>query len=287
MKKIIFLLAAVAALCGACTSSKNITQTFNSVIEVDAGQVAGTMEEPSQAEADIKDDSAQKVYTFLYDSEGNVVLDADMDISSTAVALWEVNEIPAGEYHLVCISFAQSEQRQLYAIEGKSNMSTLKVHQNIDQTFYPDMSQLGTACEKIVIGESDTIKVSLFPASARVNVIYPVSDEVAEPSDTLVAFRLRTNTDVNFTEGEPSFSNPEEMIIPMSSGDSKSCLVFPSESFSYKVSYNLDENRVLEFASDTLKVEKGLQYTASIDWCNKTVVFENTSTGNDNPESVE
>jgi hypothetical protein len=286
MNKMIYI-AAVAALCGACTSSKVITQTFNSVIVMDVEPVIEAFSISSHTDTDSKEASAQKVYSFIYDSEGNLVTEAYLNVDSTATALWELKEISGDEYHMVCVTFAESAQGKPYAIEGKSNVHTLKVHQNIDHYFNHDGSPIGVACEKVVIGKTDTVKVSLFPVSAQVNVIYAVPEILVDVADTLVRFQLNTNTDIAFKEGEPVFTNPEEVIIQVSQGDSKTCVLMPSDSLSYKATYNVDENIVCEFAHDIIQIEKGLHYIATIDWNNKTVAFEESSTVVENPELVE
>ena len=286
MNKIIYI-AAVAALCGACTSSKVITQTFNSVILMDVQPVIEAFNIPTHTDTDIKDASAQKVYSFIYDSEGNLVTEADFNLDAATTALWEINEIPGEEYHMVCVTFAEYAQGKPYVIEGKSNVHTLKVHQNIGHSYDNERSFIGVACEKVQVGKTDTVKVSLFPVSAQVDVIYSEKEIPAEVVDTLVTFQLKPNIDIIFKEGEPAFTNPDEMIIQLSRGDSITCFVLPSDSLSYKATYNVDENMVCEFAQDIILVEKGQHYKATIDWNDKTVSFDSFSTVDSNPESVE
>ena len=173
--------------------------------------------------------SQLKVSSLLYDAEGNVILDADQVLDGYTSVCWGLNEIPGGEYSLVSVSFVESEGKALYTIEGRSNLNTLVLRNNSDLSFNSKSSLLGIAFQTITIGNEDTVKVALTPASAYVGVQYQKAAPISEPDNTTVIFTMTANMTVDFKEGQPMYSDPGIISVQVNPGDYKSYFVLPSE----------------------------------------------------------
>ena len=273
MKKIIYL-AAFAVVSGACTSSKIITKTFNTVIELNTLPVAEAFAPLFDGNYDMDEGSQLKVSSLLYDAEGNVILDADQVLDGYTSVCWGLNEIPGGEYSLVSVSFVESEGKALYTIEGRSNWNTLVLRNNSDLSFNSKSSLLGIAFQTITIGNEDTVKVALTPASAYVGVQYQKAAPISEPDDTTVIFTMTANMTVDFKEGQPMYSDPGIISVQVNPGDYKSYFVLPSELLNCSASYTSGEEGVKALESVDAPVVAGNSYIAVIDWINKTLSID-------------
>lgn len=286
MKKFIYL-AVFAAVLGACTSSKEISVKNNVTIEIDSRPVIDSFTAWRKGDLDMYEGSSLGIYCFVYDEEGNLVGKAEDSFDDYTIASWTLEGVPSGEYHIVSMSFASTDEYEAYVIEEDQSLETLEIYQNFFDTFYSSWACLGLSYDKVEVGDGKTIKVDLEPACAYISLNFKnmisINDGIADG----VAFWMKNNRYVDFQDGEPDFSNQLSMhnyyttsaSMPSDeyTGVYKALFLLPSESMSYQASYLLGEEHYEEFALGSMSVEAAEQYVVIVDCPEKTISVETKS----------
>lgn len=302
MKRII-LLAAIAAILGACTSSKEITVTSNVTIEIDTRTVLEPFTPWSQGGFDMWDGSMLGVYCFFYDMDGNLVESGNGLFDEYVVAEWDVESLPHGEYQVVAVSFASDDEISSYAIKDYNDIESLKIYQNTYNARYSNWSCLGVAYQKVHIGGGDVIRLELEPAGSFVNLTYKNMVAISDKRVDGVKFYMKANDIFGYENGGyPTYSTQLAQnsyyitSSDMPSGDYTGIyeilFLLPCESMQIEAAYLMGEESILYFGETDITIKAGKQYEITIDCPNKTISTQTKSSASSegvcqNPRSLD
>ena len=295
MKKLIYL-AAVAAIFGACTSSKEIPVASNVTIEIDARPVIDEFAAWQKGELDMYEGSSLGIYCFVYDMDGNLVEKGEGMLDDYSISSWTLEGMQDGEYQIVAVSYASVDEYSAYEINGSSRLETLEIYQNFYQSLYTNLSCLGMAFNKITIGEDDVIKISMEPACAYVEVTYRNMIHIDDSRVDGVSFWMKANRFVEFKDDAPYYTNElgvdtyyvssVDMPSGTYSGIREAFFLLPSDDMYYQASYNMGEEVLLEFGKASTSIVAGEQYEFVVDCPNQTISVQTRATSASSSEYV-
>lgn len=295
MKKLIYL-AAVAALFGACTSSKEIPVTSNVTIEIDARPVIDAFAAWQKGELDMYEGSSLGIYCFIYDMDGNLVEKGEGMLDDYSISSWTLEGMQDGEYQIVAVSYASDDEYSAYEINGSPRLETLEIYQNFYQSFYTNWSCLGMAFNKITIGEDDIIKISLEPACAYVQVTYRKMINIDDDRVDGVSFWMKSNLCMKFKNDAPYYTNElgvdyyytSSVDMPSEgySGVRQVLFLLPSDDMNFQASYDMGEEHILEFGKASTSIIAGEQYEFEVDCPNQTISVQTRAISTTSSESI-
>lgn len=283
MKKIISLIISVIILwlSYACTNSKEINITSDMTIEIDTRPVINAFTEWNSGDLEMYEGASLKIICYIYDKDGNLVLQGSGLIDDYSVASWNIEKLPYGQYHVVCASYSVDDESEAYTINEADRLKDLVIQQNFYNTFYTNWACLGLAYKAITLGDKPVIELSLTPACSYVRLTYAQMTSIRNPNVDGAMFWMKNNRDVSFGKDisyshKLASSSYYTTDASMPSGDYtgvyETLFLLPTESMKFFATYTLGgEREGEEWGNGMYSFKAGSQYDITIDCPNKEI----------------